>query len=375
MHAFPDSTASAEALDADPAPKATRPPFLALVARERVFLILIALGFLAIGFIYENAFVARWVGFALAGYSAVANDSIQTIGTFIASNKQTPWWLLWLFIGGIFLATVGWSWVEFGGDVTHERLTSKGFSEAPVTFSYLQVAAPLVLMMLTRARVPVSTTFLLLTCFATDPSGVGKVLTKSLMGYGVAFGVAIVAWFAVSKMLQRFIEAGPAHPGWRVAQWISSGFLWSVWVMQDAANIAVYLPRSLSAVEFAVFGGVVFAGLGLLFRLGGDRVQKVVDEKASVQDVRSATVIDFIYGIILYVFKMESNIPMSTTWVFIGLLAGREIAMSIRGVSGRTGKHAAMLIGKDLLYVTIGLLVSVGVAMAVNDRFAEAILP
>ena len=28
------------------------------------------------------------VGFALAGYSVIANDSIQTLGTFIASKKM-----------------------------------------------------------------------------------------------------------------------------------------------------------------------------------------------------------------------------------------------------------------------------------------------
>ena len=32
------------------------------------------------------------IGFALAGYSVIANDSIQTLGTFIASKKK---WLKW----------------------------------------------------------------------------------------------------------------------------------------------------------------------------------------------------------------------------------------------------------------------------------------
>ena len=143
--------------------------------------------------------------------------------------------------------------------------------------------------------------------------------------------------------------------------------------MQDAANIAIYLPRQLSVLELAGFAGVVFVGLGLLFKFGGARVQKVVDEKSSVEDVRSATVIDFVYAIILYVFKVHSKVPMSTTWVFIGLLAGREIAMSLRHVAGHGRKHALKLMGKDLLYVTIGLVVSVGLAMAVNERFADAV--
>jgi len=32
------------------------------------------------------------VGFALAGYSVIANDSIQTLGTFIASKQK---WFKW----------------------------------------------------------------------------------------------------------------------------------------------------------------------------------------------------------------------------------------------------------------------------------------
>jgi GH15 family glucan-1,4-alpha-glucosidase len=32
------------------------------------------------------------IGFALAGYSVIANDSIQTLGTFIASKQK---WFKW----------------------------------------------------------------------------------------------------------------------------------------------------------------------------------------------------------------------------------------------------------------------------------------
>ena len=38
--------------------------------------------------------IAMWVGFLFAAYAAVANDSIQTLGTFIASNQDRKWWVL-----------------------------------------------------------------------------------------------------------------------------------------------------------------------------------------------------------------------------------------------------------------------------------------
>lgn len=342
--------------------------FLQLVQEERTFLLLLLGGFLLSALTYQTPWIAMWVGFGFAGYSAVANDSIQTIGTFIASNKEQRWWILWLFIGGIFIATVAYSWVSYGGDVTYERLSAKGFSEAPTEFSFLQVAAPLFLLILTRMKMPVSTTFLLLTSFTTSASGVGSVLLKSVSGWGVAFVASIVVWLALSPQFKKWFT-GKAHPGWRVAQWITSGLLWSAWIQQDAANIAVYLPRSLDIWQFVAFAGVVFLGLGLLFRLGGEKVQEVVDEKSSITDVRGATVINAVYAIILWVFKYQSNVPMSTTWVFIGLLGGRELAMAIRGTSELGVKKAARMMGKDLVVVSIGLLVSMVLAYAVNESF------
>ena len=71
--------------------------------------------------------IARWIGFGFAAYAAVANDSIQTLGTFIASNRHRPWYVLWIFAAGIFVLTVGYSWLNYGGDVSYGRLASKGF--------------------------------------------------------------------------------------------------------------------------------------------------------------------------------------------------------------------------------------------------------
>ncbi len=347
--------------------------FLEIYVQEKFFLALIGLGFLAVGMTYENASIARWLGFSLAAYAAVANDSIQTIGTFIASNQQKPWWWLWLFIGGLFLATTFYSFHTYGGDVSYERLSAKGFSETPMDFSYLQVAAPLFLLILTRLKMPVSTTFLLLTSFSTSTSGVSKVLWKSVSGYFLAFGLAFVVWILLSRLFDRWFK-GDAHPLWRIGQWATTGSLWCVWMMQDAANIAVYLPRKMSFVEYGGFAAVIFFGLGLLFRSGGERIQEIVTEKKNVIDVRSATIIDAVYSVILFYFKLHSKVPMSTTWVFIGLLAGREIAIQLRVGEAGGWRAAVRLMFKDVLLVTIGLIVSLVLAASVNDTFREAIL-
>lgn len=343
-----------------------RDHFLRLLAGEREFLLVLLICMLTAAVTQGTPSIAMWVGFAFAAYSAIANDSIQTLGTFLASNKQTKWWVLWLFIGGIFLATVTYSFLAYDGDVTFQRLATKGFDVAPTSFSYLQLAAPLVLLVLTRMRMPVSTTFLLLSTFATDASSVGSVIGKSLAGWVLAFVASLLIYGAASKVMKRYFT-GKAHPAWRVGQWLTTGLLWSVWIMQDAANIAVYLPRQLAWWEFGVFSLVIFFGLGVLFKKGGARIQRVVEEKADVFDVRSATVVTLIYAIILYYFKIHSQIPMSTTWVFIGLLGGRELAMALRRTSGVSVKKAAQLMGKDFAFVSFGLAVSLVLAYAAND--------
>ena len=334
---------------------------------ERSFLSFIIFAFLLSMFVTPYPQIAMWVGFLFAAYAAVANDSIQTLGTFIASNQEKKWWVLWLFIGGIFLFTVGYSWFNYGGDVSHGRLMAKGFDVAPTEFHFLQIAAPVFLLILTRLRMPVSTTFILLTSFAAAPAAIGKVLAKSMSGYILAFFLGFIVFITIAKLAKKYF-VGEAKFGWTIAQWITSGTLWSVWLMQDAANIAVYLPRSMDFSEFLGFALVVFFGLGLLLYYKGGRIQKIVTEKSVITDVRFATIVDFIYCIILFYFKLHSKVPMSTTWVFIGLLAGREVAMAIRNTGENSLLTSFRLMMKDFSFAMIGLFISIAIAIGVNDQ-------
>src|SRR5690606_28449929 len=140
--------------------------------RERTFFRLVAFCLFCSAVFYPYPAIAMWVGFAFAGYSAIANDSIQTIGTFIASNENKKWYWLWAFMGSIFIYTVTYSWIQFDGDVSYQRLATKGLEKAPESFVYLQLAAPIILLLLTRFRVPVSTTFMLLSVFSASSDAI-----------------------------------------------------------------------------------------------------------------------------------------------------------------------------------------------------------
>ena len=113
---------------------------------------------------------------------------------------------------------------------------------------------------------------------------------------------------------------------------------------------------------------IVVIGLGLLLYYKGGRIQKIVTEKSVVTDVRFATLIDLIYCVILFYFKLHSKVPMSTTWVFIGLLAGRELGMAIMKTGDKSVWNAVKLGFKDMSYALIGLVISIAFAIGVNDQ-------
>jgi phosphate/sulfate permease len=345
---------------------------------ERPFLIIICVLISIAGLITEYTYAAMWFGFALAAYSAIANDSIQTIGTFIISNQARKWYWLWLFIGVIWVGTVSYSWFVYNGDVSFQLLSTPGLEKAPENFVFLQLAAPIVLLIMTRMRWPVSTTFLLLNVFTYKAGTIVSVMTKSFLGYIFAFALAMVVWFALERFVRNYLKGKP-KPYWMFLQWFTSGSLWAVWIMQDAANIAVFLPRTLNPIEFVAYAGFVFLGLGMLFYLKGDKIQDIINEKTNVADVRAATLVDLVYAVILFYFKMYNNVPMSTTWVFIGLLAGRELAIAL-GKHGKAKKRSAWLVRafrlarKDMFKALAGLVVSIILAIVVNKGVRDELL-
>ena len=319
--------------------------------------------------VYPYPQIAMWCVFFFASYSAIANDSIQTIGTFIASNSDKKWYFLWIYMGGIFLITVSYSWIYYGGDISYGRLASKGLNEAPTNFQFLQVFAPVALLIMTRFKMPVSTSILLLSAFATQASSITSILSKSFFGYFIAFTLAVIVWIFTTNLFEKYKNTKPSKL-WLPLQWASSGALWSAWIMQDMANVAVVLPRSLNYDQFLVVASFIFFGLGLLFYLRGDRIQQIVLEKSDIIDVRAATVVDFTYACLLFYLKEISTIPISTTWVFIGLLGGRELAINLKKKNGNY-RDALRMIGKDTLSAGIGLVISLILAMSINENMRQ----
>ncbi len=302
------------------------------------------------------------VGFLLAAFAVIGNDSAQTLGTFISSNKKkTDWRLMWAFTSAILGATLMYGWAQ--GDIAFGRLNK---IPLPEQFQWYHALAPMLLLGLTRFGVPVSTTLLTLSAFSS-----GLVLEKIIMKSALGYAVAAVAAYAIWTVLTRFFnERSPVKEEhkkfWTIAQWCSTGFLWHMWLSHDIANIFVYLPRegvSLPAMLGII--GILVAGLGHLFYTHGGRIQEIVLSKSGTRFIRSACLIDLFYALVLWYFKVYNDIPMSTTWVFVGLLAGRELAVYRTFNKGKEIKAIFPLLVADFLKIMLGLALSVAVVSGV----------
>ena len=306
------------------------------------------------------------VGFALAGYSVIANDSVQILGTWIASNREKfKWYTMWVAASAVMIATIVYGWWAYDGDISYGRLAKIPFQEV----QWYHALAPLALVALTKKGIPVSTSFLVLSAFAST-FVLEKMLIKSMVGYGLAAIIAYALWFVVSSFFNEKNDIKESNKKyWRTAQWITTGFLWFTWLSHDVANIAVFLPRQLSVVE--LFGVITFftIGLGWIFYQEGGKIQQIVLDKQNTKYVRSATLIDLVYGFLLLYFKEINDIPMSTTWVFIGLLCGRELALNTYLTKKGNLKQVFPVVAKDFLKLLIGLSVSVAIVLAIHYFF------
>ena len=304
-----------------------------------------------------------WMAFAVAAYSVAGNDAIQTIGTFIESKRETHWLPKVLVFCGFMILTHLYGWFKESGEIHFHRLDS--FTEVQ-EFNLIQLLSPIILVIITRLRAPISTTFLILGLFGG--SNVEKMLTKSFYGYGLAFFSAFVVWGILGLLNKKEYQADyrpspHSEKIWAFLQWISTSFLWIAWLLQDTANIAVFIPRKLNILEFIVGMGFLCFALSIVIKSNGGTIQDVVSEKTDVVGSKAATIIDIVYALILLVFQSISKLPMSTTWVFLGLLAGREISLHMVTKLDRPYLDTFRTIGKDILLASLGIAVSLFVIL------------
>ena len=302
------------------------------------------------------------IGFLLAAYSVIGNDSAQTLGTFISSNsKKVKWYWMWAFASIILTATLLVGWMQ--GDIAFGRLNK---IPSPEQFQWYHALAPALLLGFTRYGIPVSTTLLTLSAFSSGLV-LEKIIMKSALGYAIAAIAAYAIWTVMSRYLnEKEKVTQDKRKFWTIAQWFSTGFLWYMWLSHDVANVFVYLPRENISLQM-VLGVIVILIIGLahLFYNRGGKIQEIVLSKSGTRFIRSACLIDLFYALVLWYFKMHNDIPMSTTWVFVGLLSGRELAVYRMFNKNKKIKVIFPMLVGDFLKIILGLALSIAVVSGV----------
>jgi hypothetical protein len=307
------------------------------------------------------------LGFLLAAYAVVGNDSLQSLGPFLAGNRgrvPRPWQALFLCAVLCTVLLLGWRTGQ--GDPAWGRLAAVG---PPEPFGWPDLLPAVAVLGLTRWGLPVSSSFLLLSAFA--PASLGGMVLRSLVGYGLAFLIGLLVYGALAWLLERPAAGGEGGTeAWLALQWLATGWLWSQWLIQDLANVYVVLPRRLPASTMGLSLAVLCLGVCLLVALGGGPIQALLSSKRNGGEARSTTLIALVFGLILFGLARVIHTPLSTTWVFLGLLGGREAALTWRlgaatGNSETAGAGLLPTLTGDLLKAGAGLVISVAVALLV----------
>ena len=306
-----------------------------------------------------------FIGFMLSAYAVIGNDSVQTLGTFISSNIRVfKWYVLWAAAALVMAMTISAGWFLHDGDISYGRL-----NKVPgIDIQWYHAAAPAMLMALTRFGIPVSTTFLILSVFTFGTDTLPAMFEKSILGYAVAAITAYILWLGVTRIINEKYDKvrRDRRVLWRSLQWLSTGFLWYTWLSHDIANIAVFAPRPMPFWMMVGTIVILAAWLAYIFWRGGGKIQNIVLQKSGTRFMRSATIIDFIYALILLFFKEVNDIPMSTTWVFVGLLCGRELAIATAYRARYAPTYVFPLVAKDFLKMTIGAGASITLVLAIH---------
>lgn len=304
----------------------------------------------------------KWVGLFLAMFSTMANDSIQTLGTFLTSNSKVSWWKLWIYISILFITIILLGWFETGGYLDFGRLKDIPYDSS---FRVMHFVAPILLMLLTYNKIPASTTFLILSVFSSQ-NMVSLMLIKTFAGYFFGFVFSFILWSVLSKYFDRVLiqrDADLKRTEWKFFQWASTGLLWVVWLTQNTVNIVVYVPRVFDEYELILFLILGIIMIGFIFYNKGGPIQKIVSEKRDMTNARSTTMINLCFAFVIVFMSIYNSIPMATTWVFIGVLAGRELSMAKYDNNTEIKlidryRNARWVILRDLLSAGFGITIS-----------------
>ena len=291
----------------------------------------------------------------LSVFSVIENSSFQIFGTFLTSNKNKSVFQIFFFIFAIFLATLSFEWITNSGRLDFDRLANINYSN---NIDFRSVLAPILLFFLTYKKIPVSTTFILLSGFATKHT-VDSMLTKTATSYLVSFVFGYYIWYRLDKLLNGKISNFDNNKliAWQNIQIISNIGLIIFWIMSNNSNLVVSLPRTFNIPYFLIY--ILFCAISIFYVVfsRGGKIQSIINAKNGLDNPKTNSIINIAFSLIILMFQYINTTPVATTWSFVGLLSGRELALSMKSFNG-VKKITLIKILRDLSVLIYGLLIT-----------------
>ena len=308
-------------------------------------------------FLLGTNHIFAWIITSLVTYNVIFNNSIQTIGLFIASNKNKGIFYNLLFFSSIFIFAVLLSWFLTEREVHYHLLDSIDYSEIELQFLLL----PILISFLTKKQVPLSATFLIIPLFANS-STISSMINKTTVSYFLSLIGSLVIYKFLYTKYKNLLSDEKTDTGkiWIVAEYVSTGILWFSWLTVSLCNFVIFLPRKFDITDIVLLSSIGIVTIYCILISNGGEIQKIIDQKSDVKNIKTTVIFNSLFAFTLLFIQHLDNIPITSTWMFLGVLAGRELAISVttKRLAGEKYRLCLAKIWKDLRLAIIGIILS-----------------
>lgn len=300
----------------------------------------------------------NWFIMITVMYNVMANNFIQTLGTFNVSNKYTKKWKIFLYLVMIFIVYFIYTWLRHDGNI---RKGSLRYIEYKESFSYSILLLPILVATFNHFRIPISVTFLSIPLFISGDV-IKTMVIKAFINYFLAFAISFIFWNILYVEFKKILKNKNNHQFWMIIEYISIGILWCCWLNTCVSSFMVFLPPKLDLkhlILLLIVGSVVISII-TIFR-PNDKMEQIIEEKTDVKNIMSSVLFNILHSVVLLLLKLNSEVPIPTSWIFTGLLDGRELGIVTKksnSFSDSKYKLCLKKITRDLCFNTIGIIIS-----------------
>lgn len=324
-----------------------------------IYIHFLIIAIITLAFVRENIF--QWIATIMSVFAVMSSDSIQTIGTYLSTHRETSWKKHFVFIGSTIAIAIILSWIFFNRQLHFNVLENIPYNN---DLSYIYIIPPLALLILARCGIPASSTFIILSSF-TSKGGIVHMINKTFSSYCFAFLFFAYFWFFILKIYKDELyndENKKLMNKWKLAQKMTTVILLLSWLFFSLANMVLFLPRTFSFYNLCLFLFLVLSTLAVVLINKGGKLQDMINKKQDSKNIKVSTLINSVYAGVLILSKALSNTPISTTFVLLGILAGKELTTTYysdnHSLVSTKYRYCIANILRDLNKAILGIIIS-----------------